>query len=317
LITGTGAYLESIAFIPHHHISGWIDFELYQHKLYMIVYFIIFSISLFLSVYLTNSIARDLYTRERELMKALNELKEAEKTKSRYVMTVVHDLKTPIAAATTYLNMILGKAMGEVNEELLRPLERSKYRLDQAIGAINDILQISKIKIGAVPEELVDVDIYDLFQEIYSETKVLFDSKNQNFNLKLNSSEKIIVQAEPPLLKLALSNLISNAYKYTRVNGRVDVNINREGIYAKISVADNGIGIPLEQHDKIFEEFYRTPLSKKEGIEGTGLGMSLVKQIIEKYRASISIQSPSSLAKDDDNPGTEFIVMFPLFYIEV
>ena len=311
LITGSGAYLESIAIIPHYHISGWIDFELYQDNLYMIVFFIIFSISLYLSVYLANSIARDLYTREKELMNALNEIKDAEKAKSRYVMTVVHDLKTPIAAATTYLNMILDKALGDIKEEQKRPFERSKFRLDQAIDSINNILQISQLKLSSKSDELQKIKVIDLFQEIYSEMNVLFKSKNLEFNLKSNE-ENIIVVADYTLLKLALSNLVSNAYKYTRNDGRVDVVIDYEGANVKISVIDNGIGIPLEQQAKIFQEFYRTPLSKKEGIEGTGLGMSLVKQIIDKFDGTITFKSPSHLSKDEHNPGTEFIVKLPL-----
>ncbi|MFC2131056.1 sensor histidine kinase [Bacteroidota bacterium] len=317
LITSGGALLEYYQLIPHYHISGWIDVGLHQNHLYLLVYFLFYGIMLYLSIYLANSIARKLYQRERDLTIAYNELEGAEKTKSRYVRSVVHDLKTPIAAANTYLNMILDNTLGEVKEELKHPLERSKYRLDRAIDTINKILQISELKLSSEPKALIDVNVKDIFEDIYNDMSILIKTKKLDYELKCESEEDIIVQADSDLLKIAFSNLITNSYKYTRGGGRIDVKLETDNKNVVITVSDNGIGIPKEAQDKIFNEFYRTPLSRKEGVDGTGLGMSIVKQIIEKYHGNIVVKSPSYLAGDMGNPGSEFRITLPRFYREI
>lgn len=309
--TATGAIFEFYSLIPHHHISGWLESGLYQNEVYLTVFFLINAITLFFSIYLANSIARQLYQREKDLTIAYDNLKNAEKNKQKYVMSVVHDLKTPIAAAQTYLNMILDKTLGDIKEEHLRPLERSQHRLDNAIETINKVLQISKLKLESEPIAIEDVNIKKIIDEIYADMHVLFESKNLSFNLVINPETNYIIQAEQELIKLALSNLLSNALKYTPNNGKVEVTLVQQDENIIISVADTGIGIPDSAKEKIFQEFFRTPLSKKEGIEGTGLGMSIVKQIIEKYNGTINFKSPSYLG-NSENPGTEFICSIPV-----
>jgi two-component system phosphate regulon sensor histidine kinase PhoR len=105
--------------------------------------------------------------------------------------------------------------------------------------------------------------------------------------------------------------LVSNAYKYTEDNGIVEVKVDDKKEFVAITVADNGIGIPQAEIDKIFNDFYRTSISKKKDIEGTRLGLSLVKKIVEKYDGKITVQSPSYLKTDDKRIGTQFTLIFP------
>jgi len=312
VMTCCGAILEYQGLISHNHINGWFEAGLYKNQIFIIIFFIINSISLYFSIYLANSIARQLYKRERDLTIAYDELQNAEKTKQKYVMSVVHDLKTPIAAAQTYLNMILDRTLGDIKDEHLRPLERSQHRLENAIETIGKVLQISRLKLGNENEEIEKVNITELIEEIYKEMHVLFETKNITFNLIYNTEADYSVWGEYELIKLALSNLLSNANKYTQPGGKVEVTLVLDDGKIIISFADNGIGIPESSKDKIFQEFYRTPLSKQDGTEGTGLGMSIVKQIIDKYEGSVSFKSPSYLG-DEQRPGTEFIVTVPVW----
>jgi len=225
-------------------------------------------------------------------------------------MSIVHDLKTPIAAALTYLNMILEGNLGEIRDEQKKPLERSKTRLSAAVNTINDILNISQLKLQSEMEEFQDVSLCDLFHDIFADTMVLFKSKNINIDLVCEQKGPFTIKSEPKLLKLALSNLISNAFKYTNQNGNVEVKITEHHNILKIIIADNGIGIPKKDIDKIFNDFYRSSISKKMGIEGTGLGLSIVNNIIKKFSGTVRVESPSYLFKDEQNPGTQFIVEF-------
>ncbi len=315
IITAGGSALELNGTIPHHPIGGWIEFELYKIPEFVFVFFLFFGLALYLSIYLTNSIAKQLYERERALTQAYDELENAEKTKSRYVMSVVHDLKTPIAAATTYLDMLLSETLGEIQKKQKRPLERAKYRLDRGINTINDILRISQIRISEDIDDVEDINIYSLLSEIYEDNKVLFRSKDLDAKIECDDCEQAVIQANHALLKLTFSNLISNAQKYTKKGGKIRIIISGGKDELSVVVADDGIGIPKEDKEKIFKEFYRTKASKKEGIEGSGLGMTIVKQIVERYGGKIEVESPSRLASGDDTPGSEFNIILPKNYI--
>lgn len=314
LITLSGALLEMKHIIPHHAVTGILDLSVYDNLPYLIIFFSFFSITLYLSNYLANSIAKRLYQREKDLTIAYTELDNAEKAKSKYVMTIVHDLKTPVAAATTYLNMILEGLVGDIVPEQKKPLERSKLRLDAAISTINDILYISQLKLSSDPSDLTKINIRDLFDDIYNDMLVMFNAKNIDFEIQAEKYE-ITLETEPKLMKYALSNLVSNCHKYTENGGKVIIKLSEEKDLVIISVADNGIGIPDAEREKIFKDFYRSSLSKKKGIEGTGLGMSVVVNTIEKYHGTIIVNSPSYLA-EDGKPGTEFIIQLPKNYIE-
>ena len=229
-------------------------------------------------------------------------------------MSVVHDLKTPIAAATTYLNMILDGSLGRVPEPLERPLERSRIRLNNAISIVNDILQLTQLKLSAKPE-IARVNLTELINEIYQEMRILFVAKRIRFSTWINSEEDIFIEAEPQLLKLGLSNLISNTHKYTEKGGRVEIHIKDEDENVTIEIADSGIGIPHDEQQKIFQDFYRSSNAKKKGIEGTGLGMSVVLHIIRQFNGRIRVESPSQLADGEEHPGSAFFITLPKKYV--
>lgn len=311
-VTISGSYLEMKGIIYHYSFNV-IPSELYTNSSYLLFYFTIFGIGLYLATYLANSIAQELYIREHKLTLAYAELENAEKTKSRYVMTVVHDLKTPIAAATTYLNMILNGTIGEIDPAISQPLERSKIRLTNAISTINDILYISQLKIESNVEDISNVNLVEIFNEIINDVNVLLNSKEQQLVFNHDAKEEIYVQAEPKLLKLSLANLVSNSIKYSEQKGKIQIDLIDERDEVQIKVADNGIGIPLKDQDKIFTNFFRTSLSREKGIEGSGLGLSFVREVVNKYHGTISLSSPSPL-QEEGKPGTIFEISLPKIY---
>ncbi|MCX7908479.1 MAG: HAMP domain-containing histidine kinase [Ignavibacteria bacterium] len=302
------AILEFNQVIPHYHIAGIIKYPLYNDPIYLFVFFSTFSIVVFVSIYLANSIAKVLYQREKELYFAYKGLEEAEKTKSRYVMTVVHDLKTPISAALTWVDLIANNSVGEVPEYLRNPIERIQARLKNALNLIGDILKITQVKLSSEIEK-DEVDLVQLFNELYTKHRILIISKNLDYRL-LPYQEKILINSNLKLLDLAFSNIISNAIKYNEPGGIIEIRITDSGKYLDISFADNGIGIPENELPKIFNEFYRSSSAKEKNIEGTGLGMALVKEIITKLGGEISINSPSYLASEG-RKGTAVLVRLP------
>ncbi len=309
----TGAILELKGSIAHFAVDGYFAAPQYTSEFYVITHITLLALILLVSNYLANSISKELYLRERSLTIAYRKLEEAEKAKSRYVMSVVHDLKTPIAAAMTYLNMILDGSLGRVPDAFERPLERSRIRLNNAIAIVNDILQLTQLKLAEKPE-ISQVNLTELIDEIYQEMRILFVAKKIRFSTWVNSEKDIFIEGERKLLKLALANLISNTHKYTERDGRVEIHIQREGESVIIEIADNGIGIPLDEQKKIFQDFYRSSVSRQKGIEGTGLGMSVVMHIIRQFNGRIEVHSPSQLADGPERQGTEFRISLPMRY---
>lgn len=308
-----GASLEMAGAIPHFSIEGYYGSPQYSSAMYVFARITVLALVLLISNYLANSISKELYLRERSLTVAYRKLEEAETTKSRYVMSVVHDLKTPIAAAATYLNMILDGSLGRVPEAFERPLERSRIRLGNAIAIVNDILQLTQLRLSEKPE-IDKVNLTELINEIYQEMRILFVSKKIRFSTWINSENDIYIEGERKLLKLALANLISNTHKFTERDGRVEIHIHKKEDDIRIEIADSGIGIPVEEQKKIFQDFYRSSIAKEKGIEGTGLGMSVVLHIIRQLNGSIDVQSPSRLADGPERQGSAFFITLPVHY---
>ncbi|MGQ9818902.1 MAG: sensor histidine kinase [Candidatus Kapaibacteriales bacterium] len=297
---------------PHQQISGFIEHSLYNNLNYLIVFYFTFSIVVYISIYLANSIAKVLYERERSLTIAINELQEAERNKSRYVMNVVHDLKTPISASLTWIDILLEGKIYSIPEYILNPLKKIQHRLKGAMSMINDILTISQVKVMNELKQIKGVELVSLINEIFQNFRILFASKN--IDVKISASKpEILIITDPKLLALALSNVISNAQKYTENNGIVEIKVEDLLDEVEISIADNGIGIPSKEIDKIFDEFYRSSVSRQRGIEGTGLGMALVKGTLERLKGTIRIKSPSYLG-NQDRPGTQVIIKVPKRY---
>ena len=145
---------------------------------------------------------------------------------------------------------------------------------------------------------------------IHQQQKINIQSKNINFNLIDDRKNKIKIKGDLLLLEIAFSNLINNAIKYVKENGVIEIKLNSDNENIIISISDNGIGIPRKDLKNIFKDFYRASNIKQKSYEGTGLGLSFVKQIIERHNGKIEVHSPFDLG-DEKNPGTSFTVTIP------
>jgi signal transduction histidine kinase len=221
-------------------------------------------------------------------------------------MGVVHEIKSPIAAVQSYLDIILGKYAGPVSDNVEDKLHKAKHRSEEAIEIINDVLHISRLKLlDEIQKE--EVNVYEVLNGIIIKKKIQAESKNISLNIFDKRKKKKNILADKNLLDLAFSNLIGNAIKYTGENGTIEIFLSDNDEYVSIEICDNGIGIPNTDKKKIFSEFYRASNVKHSKTEGTGTGLSVVKQIIEQHGGGITFTSPSRLA-DEKGQGTSFNV---------
>lgn len=300
---------EYLKIIPHQPLNGLLNFTLYNDLNYIIAFNVVFVFVIFISVMLANRIAKQLFKQEQDLVESLEKLNAAEIEKQKYIMGVVHEIKTPLTAVHSFIELILQKYLGPVNEKVEEKLKRAKLRSDEAIEMINDVLKISRLKLldETAHEE---INVQEIINGIFEKHKANVSLKNVELKFSDDRKQKRKLFGDSVLLVMAFSNLISNAIKYVGKNGFVYVAVNEETDKIIVTVCDNGVGIPEEEQKKIFKDFYRASNVKQKGYEGTGLGLSVVKQIIEKHGGEIAVESPSKLATKE-KPGACFCITLP------
>lgn len=296
--------------ISHHGVTGLLQTPLYNNYKFIVVYSTIFGFVILMSVVLANKIANQLYRMEQELVESFEQLKTAEVEKQKYVMSVVHEIKTPLAALHSYLDIILQGFLGPVNEKILSRLQRVRARSAEAIYLTNDVLKVSKLRLL---DEITkgEIEIRDVLGSVLLKQRAAIERKKVKIHIKDNRNERIKISGDSFLLEIAFSNLISNALKYTEDQGVVEIVLDEKDKGIQIEVCDNGVGIPEKDLKNIFNDFYRASNIKSKGYEGTGMGLSIIKHVVEKHGGTVQVQSPSRFAVKD-KPGTSFMVYLPI-----
>ena len=245
------SFSEYAGWFAHYSIGGLFSTPVYDNFNNVLTFSSAFGVMMVVSVFLANSITSALYRREQDLKITLDKLNDAEKIKQKYIMGVVHEIKTPIAAVQSYLDLILDKYLGPVPEKIEEKLVKVRGRSEEAIEIINDVLHISRLKLeNEISRE--ELDIYEVLNNIITKRKVQAKSKNISMSLIDKRGNKKNLVGDKNLLDLAFSNLVGNSIKYTNNDGKIEVIISREDEYTEIEICDNGIGIPEKDKDKIF-----------------------------------------------------------------
>ena len=301
--------LEHYHVIAHHSIDGLLSFPLYNNPYYVVAFLFTFTFMIFTSVYLANGMAHQLYKREKDLVDSMKKINAAEKEKQKYIMGIVHEIKTPIVAVASYIDIILQKFLGPIDETVEEKLVRAKNRTDEGIQMINDVLNVSKLTLYDQYDE-EEIDIYEIVSGVIKRRKASAEAHLIKLNLSDKRGKKEKIKGDKFLLDIALSNLLGNSIKYGVDHGNVEITINSNSKNLIIEVCDDGVGIPKEELPKIFKEFYRANNVRKIVSEGSGLGLSVVKRIVERHGGTVSAVSPSRMATRD-HPGTCFTIELP------
>jgi len=300
---------EFYSIIPHNHINGFLPISLHQNFNYVLAINISFGFMVFMIVLIANRMANHLFRREEQLLESIEKINAAEKEKQKYVSGIVHEIKTPLAAVHSYLDLVLQKFLGPLDEVVEEKLVRARRRSTEAIELVNSVLKISKLRIeDSFSKE--EVDIASILAKSIKSAKVNAEANGVKLSLISNRKDKHKIEGDPLLIQIALSNIIGNAIKYNNMDGMVEITVDEDKDKLIIQVADDGVGIPKEELDKIFKDFFRASNIKHSEREGSGLGLSIVKQIIERHGGTINIQSPSYLSSNK-NPGTYVRITLP------
>ena len=219
--------------------------------------------------------------REKEEMERLNEYKTS------FTLLVAHELRTPISALLSFLRtMRKGYVSPERQEEIL---DRSIERAEELLDLVNDLLSLATARQLTSSKEPTTLNVEVALEKVAELLRPQAEEKRISFSLEICAEPTI--KGHLDQIELVWMNLISNAIKYTPEGGKVRVELRTKDGWLVGSVEDSGIGIEPELQDKIFEDFYRTPQAKAFNHLGTGLGLTLVKQILESHGGRIEVQS--------------------------
>lgn len=223
---------------------------------------------------------------KKQIELVMNNLKEAEKIRREFTANVSHELKTPLTSINGYAEMIAnGMAEGEEVKKFAGIIQKEGTRL---LTLIESILNLSKLEDESIEKTYEQIDLYDTIKEVVHKLKP--QALLHKVNLEVDG-EVAHVMANKRMIEDLVYNLIDNAIKYNVENGNVLVSVKNEEKYGIVSVKDTGIGIPQEEQDRIFERFYRIDKSRSKKIEGSGLGLSIVKHIVEYHNGSLILES--------------------------
>ncbi|MEJ5263322.1 MAG: HAMP domain-containing sensor histidine kinase [Ignavibacterium sp.] len=300
---------EYFGILEHYHIEGFIPFHLHKDFNYVLSVNIVFAMVIIITVVLANNIARQLYQKEQQLYSYIEKLNQAEKEKTKYILGLVHEIKTPITALHSYLDLVLQKFLGPLDETVEDKLRRAKRRSDEALELINIVLKVSQMKLmDKISEE--EFDMLELLKSVIRKYDQFANSKSVQIHLIDERKIHCRLKGDQFLILIAFSNLLGNAIKYNYENGKVEIKLYNKEKTCFVEFCDNGPGIPKDEQEKIFEDFFRASNIRKMVTDGAGLGLSFVKEIIEKHNGTITLQSPSRL-QETGKPGACFIVSLP------
>ena len=236
--------------------------------------------------------------------KVLRRMRTLDQSRQEFVSNVSHELKTPLTSMKVLADSLIGQS--QVPEELYQEfMEDIAAEIERENRIINDLLSLVKVDKTKGELNIQGTDMNALLELLMKRLGPI--ARKENIELILESNRPVLAEVDEVKITLACSNLIENAIKYNRPEGWVKVSLDADHQFATITIEDSGIGIAREELEHIFERFYRVDKSHSGEIRGSGLGLSITRNIILMHRGAIQV---SSVLEE----GTTFLVKIPLTY---
>lgn len=214
---------------------------------------------------------------------------EKRQVRFQLLSVIVHELKAPLAAIQGYLYILKDKTGGEDPAVAERAIDRSLIRIEGMRKLIMDLLDLTRIESGQKKRELSPVDLRETSRAALE--SVLPDAHARGITVELHGADPVPLTADRGEMEIILNNLLTNAVKYNRDGGRVDVTLSAAGGKVRVEVKDTGIGMSEEECGKLFQEFVRIKNDRTRNILGSGLGLSILRKLARLYGGDCTVQS--------------------------
>lgn len=255
----------------------------------------------------TENLEKHVEERTQQLKEANEKLTEMDKMKSNFLANISHEIRTPLTLILSPVESTLqGDYQKGVDETFLQNIQRNAIRL---LKLINNLLDFSKIEAGKMNLKVKEIDIVKIINNYLQIVKPTADSKGVQIKVVSEKDSMPLFLDIEKFDKIAM-NIFSNALKFTERDGLIEIRIKEDDKNCYLEVEDTGIGIPQDKLDTIFDRFSQVDLSSTRKYEGTGIGLSLAKELIELSGGSISVKS-RDIEDHPDNHGTVFTITFP------
>lgn len=225
----------------------------------------------------------------RRLAETAEQLAALNRMKDEFVSTVSHEFKTPLTTITGFLSVMLDGETGPINEQQVKFLQIAKAAAKRLAGLVSDLLDLSRLE-GGAKMELRPLDLLELIgQSVENHQPVAAEGGKKLIWTPPGRLSKAV--GDQRWLGLVLDNLVSNALKFTRPGGKVTVEAGDKGEFLMVAVSDDGIGVPPQDREKIFERFYRASNRGEVNAPGTGLGLAIAREVVAKHGGKIWFDS--------------------------
>lgn len=222
--------------------------------------------------------------------RVISTLQQQEKFRRDFLGNVSHELKTPIMSIQGYLESLQDGGIEDPNINATY-IDRALKNVDRMIMIIDDLTEISALESGELQLQKKKFDVCRLVKEVFESLEMQADHVHTQLNIKEGCDAVFNVIADEKRIREVLVNLIGNAIKYGKLNGKVQVGIYNMGDHILIEVADDGPGIAVQHLPRVFERFYRIDKSRSRDQGGTGLGLAIVKHIVEAHAQNVHVRS--------------------------
>lgn len=234
---------------------------------------------------------------------AVERLEQADRMKDALVSTVSHELRTPLTSVLGYATMLADGDLGEIPPLVAQTLERIINNGERLRSLVEDLLVLSRVNAGQLDLASEPLDLRDVVRSAYDVVAPQLETRDLEVRVALPDDEAL-VDGDAGMLERVVLNLLTNALKFTHDGGQVDVSLRLESDEVVVEVSDTGLGIPVDEQDQLFTQFFRSSIAKREAIQGTGLGLSIAHAIVEQHGGVIGATSEPAI-------GSTFLVVLP------
>ena len=301
ILFGSLIYLEYNGIIPHYCVFNT---AIHENKTLIYLIFFVFVITVYVSMYICTSFMQIYRNIKRQIDEQNRKLVEIDRQKSQFFRLTSHELKSPIIAIKTAIDGVVKRFSGQIDKRGINLLQRASSRAEQMLNILRELLDLSRNRLAVLKTEGNDFDVVGLLRQTLQEEYDSAEAKGLKMEIDLLPRE-VMLRGEMNDFKKVFTNIFGNAVHYTPKGGIITVRAKTDKDLLVIYFEDTGIGIDQVDQKKIFEEFFRAENARKMVNFGTGLGLSLSKQIIENHGGKIAVWS-------ELERGSTFVITLPV-----